>query len=97
MVGLALPRRAASNSAVWCASRWPLQGGVDVAAAAVLRAWPAARERASVPHGRVLLVAGVEAPPPDGTELQRPTNRRRRVRVPLPPSAVAKLKQLLAA
>ena len=38
MVGLALARGAASDSAVWCASRWPFRGGVDVAAKAVLRA-----------------------------------------------------------
>ena len=38
MVGLALARGAASDSAVWCACRWPFRGGVDVAAKAVLRA-----------------------------------------------------------
>ena len=38
VVGLALPRGAASDSAVWCACRWPFRGGVDVAAKAVLRA-----------------------------------------------------------
>ena len=38
MVGLALPRGAASDTAVWCACRWPFRGGVDVAAKVVLRA-----------------------------------------------------------
>ena len=41
--------------------------------------------------------AAAPPPPPGGTQLQRLTNRRWRARVPLPPSAVAKLKQLLAA